>query len=320
MPGPSLPLQGMIRLSRSGATATDVPGEPGDVIAVVRPSTYAFPTRVPKCQAEDMQMTSFARALALAEDIDSGQVTWTRGIDQDTPDIMVTVGDHSMEIELTALTAGALRAERRRLSDVAGQVRDAIAGQTDLSAALAGWKVDLSDAAALPMPAKSGASATATRITRLLAVLTSSAAAPPRGDGAAVPAAETPEDLQGTDGAAADNPDIVDGIRVRLVRDGTADVCIVTHASQASITLSEARDKLSARLLDKDLKMRQNVVICAGDPDRDDLVLPLDVTEFELLAVFGCGELPPMQHVKRAWLHLAGTTELIALVSFAEPR
>ncbi len=125
------------------------------------------------------------------------------GIDQDAPDITVTVGDNCVEIELTALTAGALRVERRRLSDVAGRVRDAIAGQTGLSAALAGWTVDLIDAAAL--------------------------------------------------------------------------------------------------------------------------VLPLDVTEFELLAVFGCGELPPTRHVKRAWLHLgawlhlAGTTELIALIRVAEP-
>jgi hypothetical protein len=139
-------------------------------------------------------MTSFAGALALTEGIDSGHVTWTRGTDQDAPDITMTVGDHSMEIELTALTAGALRAERRRLSDVAEQVRDAIAGQTDLSAALAGWTVDLSDLTALRMPAKSSAPATAARITALLATLASPGAAPspPRGDGTAVAAADTP--------------------------------------------------------------------------------------------------------------------------------
>lgn len=58
---------------------------------------------------------------------------------------------------------------------------------------------------------------------------------------------------------------------------------------------------------------------CAGDPDRDGVVLPLDVTEFELLAIFGCGELPPTPQVKRAWLHLAGTTELIFLVPVGKP-
>ena len=70
----------------------------------------------------------------------------------------------------------------------------------------------------------------------------------------------------------------------------------------------------------KHSKMRENVVICAGEPDRDGLVLPMGVTEFELLAAFGCGKLPPTRHVRRAWLHLAGTTELIALVRVAEPR
>jgi hypothetical protein len=322
MSGPSLPLQGMIRLSRSGAMATDNPGLPGDVIAVVGPSIYLLPPGVPKGQAEDIQMASFADALALAEGIDSRQVTWTRGIDQDAPDITVTVGEDSMEIELTALTAGALRAERRRLSDVAEQVRDAIAGQTDLSAALAGWTVDLSDAAALPMPTKSGAPATAARITALLATLAPPGAAPspPRGGGTGVAAADTPEDPQGAGDAAARSPDMVDGIRVRLVRDGTAGVRVVTRASQASVTLSEARSKLFARLLDKNSKMRENVVICAGDPDRDGLVLPLDVTEFELLAVFGCGELPPTPYVKRAWLHLADTSELIPLVRVGKPQ
>lgn len=321
MSGPDLPLQGWIRLTRSGAMATDHPGLPGDVIAVVAPSIYMLPAGVPKCQAEDLQMASFAGALALAEGIDSGHVTWTRGIDQDAPDITVTPGDHSMEIELTALTAGALRAERRRLSDVAEQVRDAIAGQTGLSAALAGWTVDLSDAAALRMPAKSGAPATAARITALLATLASPGAvpSPPYGDSTAAAAAGTPEDSQVTGSAAADSPDTVDGIRVRLVRDGTIGVRIVTRASQASVTLGQARSKLSARLLDKNSKMRENVVICAGDPDRDGLVLPLDVAEFELLSVFGCGELPPTPHVKRAWLHLAGTTELIPLVSVGKP-
>ncbi|HUZ55490.1 MAG TPA: hypothetical protein VMU94_23545 [Streptosporangiaceae bacterium] len=300
--------------------ATDHPSLPGDVIAVVAPSIYALPPGVPKCQAEDIQMASFAGALALAEGIDSGHVTWTRGIDQDAPDITVTVSDHSMEIELTALTAGALRAERRRLSDVAEQVRDAIAGQTGLGAALAGWTVDLSDAAALRMPAKSGAPATAARITALLATLASPGAvpSPARGDDTAA-AADTPEDSRDTGSAAADSPEMVDGIRVRLVRNGTVGVRIVTRASQASVTLGEARSKLSARLLDKNSKMRENVVICAGDPDRDGLVLPLDVAEFELLSIFGCGDLPPTPHVKRAWLHLAGTTELIPLIRVRKP-
>ena len=54
-------------------------------------------------------------------------------------------------------------------------------------------------------------------------------------------------------------------------------------------------------------------------PGRDGLVLPLDVAEFELLAEFGYGELPPMPYVKRAWLHLVGTTELISLFRVGEP-
>jgi hypothetical protein len=113
---------------------------------------------------------------------------------------------------------------------------------------------------------------------------------------------------------------LVDGIQIRLVRYGPADIRIVTHASQASVTLSEARRMLHDRLLDKDCKMRENVVICAGDPDRDDLVLPLDVTAFELLALFGCGELPPVSYVKRAWLHLTGTTELMPLIRVGQPK
>lgn len=113
MPGPSLPLHGMIRLSRSGAIAADNPDLAGEVIALVRPSIYMLPPAMPRCEAEDIRMASFTRALALAEGIELGQTTWTRGSDQDPPDGTVTVGDKSMEIELTALTAGALRAERR---------------------------------------------------------------------------------------------------------------------------------------------------------------------------------------------------------------
>jgi hypothetical protein len=45
----------------------------------------------------------------------------------------------------------------------------------------------------------------------------------------------------------------------------------------------------------------------------------LDLTECELLATFGCGELPPTPYVKRAWLHLTGTTELIPLVRVVNP-
>ena len=78
--------------------------------------------------------------------------------------------------------------------------------------------------------------------------------------------------------------------------------------------LSEARGRVCDRLRDKNLKMREYVVVCAGGPDRDGLVLPLDVAEFELLAAFGCGDPPPTASVKRAWLHLTGTNELIPLV------
>ena len=321
MPGPSLPLHGVIRLGRSGAMVWDNPDLPGDVVAVVGPSIYVLLPAVPKGQAEDLQMASFARALTVAEGIDTRRITWARGIDQDAPDITVTVGGQSMEIELTALTAGALRAERRRLADVAEQVRDAIAGQTDLSAALAGCTVDLSDAAALPMPNKSGAATTAARITVLLAMLGSSGADPTsrRGDGASAVATETPRDTRTAGDVPVDRLDVVDGIRVRLVRGGRAGLRIVTRASQASVTLREARSKLFDRLRDKNSKMRENVVICAGDPGRDGLVLPLDVAEFELLAKFGYGELPPMPYMKRAWLHLVGTTELISLFRVGEP-
>ena len=52
----------------------------------------------------------------------------------------------------------------------------------------------------------------------------------------------------------------------------------MTYASQASVALSEACRMLHDRLFDKDTKMRENVVVCAGDPERDGLVLPLDVT------------------------------------------
>ena len=135
MSGPSLPLRGWIRLSRSGAMALDNPDQPGDVIAVVPASTSVLPPPVPKARAEDMQIASFARALDLAE---GEHVTWERGSDQDAPDRTITVADQRMEIELTALTAGKLRAERQRLSHVAALVRDAVAGQADLSAALAG--------------------------------------------------------------------------------------------------------------------------------------------------------------------------------------
>jgi hypothetical protein len=296
----------------------DNPDQPGDVIAVVGPSICEFPSAVPKGQAEDRQMASFAAALALAEGIDSRQITWRSGPDQDAPDIIATVGGQRKEIELTALTAGALRAERRRLADVAGQVRDAIAGQAGLSTALAGCTVDLSDAAALPMPRKSGAPTTATRITAHLAVLGSSGVKPPSllSDGAE---AETPRDQRTAADSPADSLDVVDGIRVRLARGGIAGLRIVTRESQASVTLSEARSKLSACLRAKNSKMRENVVICAGDPDRDDLVLPLDVAEFELLAAFGYGELPPTPYVKCAWLHLVGTTELISLFRVGEP-
>lgn len=70
----------------------------------------------------------------------------------------------------------------------------------------------------------------------------------------------------------------------------------------------------------KHSKLRENIVICAGEPGRDGLVRPLGMTEFELLAAFGCGKLQPTRHVRRAWPYLAGTTELIALVRVAEPR
>jgi hypothetical protein len=159
------------------------------------------------------------------------------------------------------------------------------------------------------------------RIATLLVALASRDAAlfPPGGDGTAAAAAQTLENPQGADGGLADTPDTIDGVRVRLVRHGSVGVRIVTHVSQATVTLKEARRLLADRLLDKNSKMRENVSICAGDPDRDGLVLPLDLTEFELLATFGCGELPPTPYVKRAWLHLTGTTELIPLVRVVNP-
>ena len=112
---------------------------------------------------------------------------------------------------------------------------------------------------------------------------------------------------------------MIDGIQVRLIRHNTADTRIVTHASQASVTLSEARRILHGRLVDKNSKMRENVVVCAGDPDRDSVIVPHDVAAFELLTLFGFGELPPVPKVKRAWLHLTGTTELIPLICIDKP-
>lgn len=291
----------------------DSPDLRGDVIAMVPPSTYVLPLRVSKAQAEDRQIASFARALGLAE---GAHVTWVRSTDQDAPDRTITVDGHRMEIELTALTAGKLRAERQRLSDVAERVRDAIAGQVDLSASLAGCTVDLSDAADLPMPKKSGARAAAARVVALLAVLASTGAVRPLpyADRAVAAARDKPVDSQDISDARAETRDSVDGIHVRLARSGISDMCIVTHASQCSLTLSEARSALRDRLLDKDSKTREHVVVCAGDPDRDGLVLPFDLTAFELLSLFGFGELPPVSYIKRAWLHLTDTAELIPLI------
>jgi hypothetical protein len=263
-------------------------------------------------------MASFADALARANGLDAGQVTWIRGIDQDAPDFKVTLVDQIMDIELTALTAGALRAERRRLSDVAEQVRDVIAGQTELTTALDGWAVDLSDAATRPMPTGPIAAAIASRIASFLAASGSWNALLPRDDATATAEAATPEGPEGG-GEVVASPDVINGIRVRLVRHGAIGVRFVTHSSQATLTLREARRKLADRLLDKNTKMRENVVICAGDPDRDGVVLPLDVAEFELLQVFGCGELPPTSYIKRAWLHLSGSTELIPLSLVTDP-
>lgn len=165
-------------------------------------------------------------------------------------------------------------------SGAAELVRDAITGQPNLSAALAGWTVDLSDAADLPMPTKSDAPATAARITTPLAMLASPSAvpSPPRDDGAAAAGQDQPEDSQGIGRVKVDARDSVGGIQIRLVRSGTTDTRIVTYASQASVALSEACRMLHDRLFDKDTKMRENVVVCAGDPERDGLVLPLDVT------------------------------------------
>ena len=171
------------------------------------------------------------------------------------------------------------------------------------------------------MPTKSDAPTTAARVTKLLAMLASPSAVPPppRDDGAAAAVQDQPENSQGTSCVKVDARDLVDGIQIRLVRSGTTDTRIVTHASQASVALSEACKMLHDRLLDKDTKTRENVVICAGDPERDGLVLPPDVTAFELLAVFGCGQLPPVSYVKRAWLHLTGTTKLIPLIRVGKP-
>jgi hypothetical protein len=162
--------------------AADNPHQRGDVVAVVPTSTYVLPLRVTKDRAEDLQIESFAHALGLAV---GEHVRWERGSDQDAPDGTITVGGKRMEIELTALTAGALRAERQRLSDVAELVRDEIAGMADLSAALSGWTVNLSDAADRPMPTKSGAPTTAARIISLLAMRF--APSPPRDNGARRP-------------------------------------------------------------------------------------------------------------------------------------
>jgi hypothetical protein len=309
MSGPSLPLQGLIVLRRSGAMATAVPGLHDDVIAVVGPRSYTLPPKVPKLRAENDQMESFAKALALAEGIEREQITWVPGKDQDAPDITMTLGEGrpEIEIEFTTLTAGPLRDERRRLADVAERVRDAIARQAELGALLVGRTVDLSDAIVARMPERSGASRTAARIIRFLAVLASPDAAE---------AAEGRDDA----GNAAYSRDVIDGIRVRLFSEGIPGVRVVARAAQASITLSEARGRVCDRLRDKNLKMREYVVVCAGDPDRDGLVLPLDVAEFELLAAFGCGDPPPTPYVKRAWLHLTGTNELIPLVCQASRR
>jgi hypothetical protein len=206
MSGPSLPIQGWITLRRSGAMAMDNPSQLGDVIAVVPPGTYALPPPVPKASAEDLQIASFSQALGLAE---SQPVSWERSSDQDAPDRTITTSGQRMEIELTALTAGKLRAERQRLSDVAKLVREIIAVERELSAALVSWSVHLFDAADLPMPNKSGARATAERITTRLAMLaTTGAALPSKCDGAAAAGAQyVPGDSRGAIGPIAERQD-----------------------------------------------------------------------------------------------------------------
>jgi hypothetical protein len=56
------------------------------------------------------------------------------------------------------------------------------------------------------------------------------------------------------------------------------------------------------------------VVLIAGDFSNDDLDLPVEVAEYELLAHAGPGPTPSLKHTTEAWLHLARTKGLLRLI------
>jgi hypothetical protein len=279
-------------LARSKAVVDKHPDDPNDLIAMLPARSFDLPTRRSKEDVQADQIASFANALAAARGLDHTDVTAAPRSDQNDHDYDLTVGSATYPVELTALLSDALREERRSIYRLGDLVREEIEADLPLASALAARGVLLRDDARQPVPVRAQAQRTAAAIKQVLHV----GALPP------------------PDGNRAVFLDRIDGVGVLLLPPGRANTLVTVATSVTTTTLSSARAQVRARLIEKDLKSREFVVLIAGDFSNDDLDLPVEVAEYELLAHAGPGSMGSLKHTKEAWLHLARTSELLRLI------
>lgn len=241
-------------------------------------------------------MASFVAAWRAKYGVFADEVEIKPRDDENDDDFDMTVHGTTFEVELTAPLSDKLRSERRRIFSVGQAVYDTLSADAALTSAFAGYDVLLRDEASTPMPAKK--SAIAATAAAVVGHLTTAVPGP-------VTAQTSRTHIATQDGI---------GVFLMAASDAaTAATGPTVHASTSNTmtTLSAARTAVNAALAEKDTKSRKYVVIMAGDPSNENLTLPVETAEYELIAYAGAAPTPPLTHVKEAWLHLAGTHELI---------
>jgi hypothetical protein len=118
---------------------------------MVAGTVFTLPPPVPKELAEERQMGSFVSAYGTHQGRDD--IEFRRGKDQNAPDFVMTIGgDFSVAVEMTSITAGPLRGDRKALESLGRDLRRLIRTEPSLAAKVSGHVLLLEDAAEGAIP------------------------------------------------------------------------------------------------------------------------------------------------------------------------
>jgi hypothetical protein len=273
--------------------------EHGEAYALVPPESFLLRPRRNQHQIEDEQIESFLRAWAPTAGHSYDNLL-VEQLDQDEADRRVSLADgshlgidgHPWEIDLTALTFGRLLSGRLVLTELAARIRSRLIDDTSLATSLGGRELVVADTSTAANLARGPAADTvAERVYAAIAALPL-----PLPSNSVFQVIDT------------------DGISVSLSPPTSSpDLELRVVCPQTHVTLTQAREALRNCVVDKDGKQRQAIVVCSADPGGNDVVLPLDRACHHLLREHGLGQDLATDHVRQAWLHETGSSEIIAV-------